>query len=160
MTNLIRSWLIWTDLGISQQILGDLNRSGQTFLHLIYWLCWHCWHLTLLTKKYISCDIWKRFEKLFKCTFSRWRGFQGASSRQTWAPQEVSRVWPDLLLLWRLTTLLEKRLGNLISCWGAVSIWQSPIYWCELSFDHCYCNINVHVCPKSTEWTIIFFLFY
>ena len=47
--------------------------------------------------------------------------------------------------------------GNqvIISCWGAVSIWQSPIYWCEQSFDHCYCNINVHVCPKRTAWTII-----
>ena len=56
MTNLIRSWLIWTDLGISQQILGDLNRSGQTFLHLIYWLCWHCWHLTLL--RFDIVDIW------------------------------------------------------------------------------------------------------
>ena len=37
---------------------------------------------------------------------------------------------------------------------GTKIIWAGTkiiYYCCEQSFDHCYCNINFHVCPKRTD---------
>ena len=70
-TDFIISWLTWTDLGRSRQIKGDLNRSGQIFLHLTFWHAvivdiLHSWHWT-----YILWDIWKLFVNIWNAYVSK-----------------------------------------------------------------------------------------
>ena len=48
-TDLIRSWLIWSDFNRSGQISTDLGRFDIVDI-------WHCWHLTLF--KFDIVDIW------------------------------------------------------------------------------------------------------